>query len=170
LAEFDEVLELAQRPSPSTEDTLLIDARPASSYESGHIPTSLLLDFPSSLLRDVANFTYLRQPEDLKQHIAQQLGQDKLDEIVSSKATVVNSKLQNVSAFQHLKLISTPACGGGLSAAINWLSLRSLGVDSRLYDEVRLLSLIQSVQKRNIIDTMLPRLGEAIRREKILLE
>lgn len=92
LVEFDEILQLAQRPTTSAEDKFLIDARPASSYEAGHIPTSLLLDFPSSLLRDEANFTYLRQPEDLKRHIAQQLGQDKLDQIVAGKATVVNSE------------------------------------------------------------------------------
>lgn len=91
-AEFDEVLRLAQRPSPSTGNTFLIDARPVSSYEAGHIPTSLLLDFPSSLLKDPGNFTYLRDPEDLKNHIAQQLGQEKLDQIVSSKATVINSE------------------------------------------------------------------------------
>lgn len=94
LAEFNEVLKLAHRPTPSTEDKFLIDARPASSYEAGHIPTSLLLDFPSSLLRDEANFTYLRQPEDLKQHISQQLGQDKLDAIVSGGVEVVNSEFR----------------------------------------------------------------------------
>ncbi|KAI1616432.1 thiosulfate sulfurtransferase [Exophiala viscosa] len=118
VVQFDEALKLAQRPSASTDGILLIDARPASSYQAGHIPTSLLLDFPSSLLKDPVKFTYLREPEELKKHIADQLGQDKLEEIVSSKATVVNT------------------CGGGLSAAINWLSLQSLGVDSRLYDEV----------------------------------
>jgi len=111
------VLRLARRSSPNAGGTLLIDARPASSYQHGHIPTSLLLDFPSSLLKDPGNFTYLRDPEELKKHIAEQLGQDKLDQIVSRKVTVVNT------------------CGGGLSAAINWLSLKSLGVDSRLYDE-----------------------------------
>lgn len=95
-AEFDEVLRLAQRPSPSTDNTFLIDARPAGSYESGHIPTSLLLDFPSTLLQDQGKFTYLRQPNDLKNHIAQRLGQDKLDEIVSSKVTVVNSEFNSL--------------------------------------------------------------------------
>jgi 3-mercaptopyruvate sulfurtransferase SseA len=93
--EFDEVLRLAQRPSPSAGSTLLIDARPASSYQGGHIPTSLLLDFPSSLLKGPGNFTYLRDPEDLKKHIAEQLGQDQLDQIVSNKVTVVNSKFDH---------------------------------------------------------------------------
>ncbi|EXJ84014.1 hypothetical protein A1O3_04681 [Capronia epimyces CBS 606.96] len=93
VVQFDEVLKLAQRPSPSAGSTLLIDARPAPSYQAGHIPTSLLLDFPSSLLKDQAsNFTYLREPEELKKHIGEQLGQDKLDQIVSQKATVVNSE------------------------------------------------------------------------------
>lgn len=87
------MLRLAHRQSPSAGDTLLIDARPASSYQGGHIPTSLLLDFPSSLLTDPeGNFTYLRDPQELKKHIAEKLGQDKLDQIVSHKATVVNSE------------------------------------------------------------------------------
>jgi hypothetical protein len=92
-AEFDEVLRLGQRSSPSTDNTFLIDARAAPSYEDGHIPSSLLLDFPSSLLNDSANFTYLREPEELKKHISQQLGQDKLNQIVSGTVTVVNSEL-----------------------------------------------------------------------------
>ncbi|KAF7561748.1 hypothetical protein G7046_g2401 [Stylonectria norvegica] len=117
VVEFDEISKLATRPSPSAEDALLIDARPASSYQDGHIPTSLLLDFPSTLLQDPAGFTYLRSPEELRNYISQRLGQDALDRIVSRKATVVNT------------------CGGGLSAAINWLVFQSLGIDSRLYDE-----------------------------------
>lgn len=90
--EFDEVLKLADRASPSAEGTVLIDARPVPSYQDGHIPTSLTLDFPSSLLHDPATFTYLRNPEDLKEYISRQLGQDKLDQILSRKVTVVNSK------------------------------------------------------------------------------
>lgn len=92
LAEFEEVLRLAQRPSPSAEDTLLIDARPAASYQDGHIPTSLLLDFPSSLLQDPANFTYLRDPEQLKSHISDQLGHEALNQIVTREKTVINSE------------------------------------------------------------------------------
>lgn len=99
--EFDEVLRLAQRPSPSAGGTLLIDARPVSSYQDGHIPTSLLLDFPSSLLEDSAGFTYLRSPEDLGTYIAEQLGQDTLDQIISRTATVVNSELDHFQKFHH---------------------------------------------------------------------
>lgn len=86
------MLGLARRPSYSTDGTLLIDARPKSSYQDGHIPTSLLLDFPSSLLKDPSNFTHLRDPEELKKHIAGQIGQENLDQIVSNKLSVVNSK------------------------------------------------------------------------------
>lgn len=99
--EFDEVLTLARRPSPSAGGTLLIDARPASSYEGGHIPTSLLLDFPSSLLKGPGNFTHLRKPEELKKHIAEQLGKDTLDEIVSRKVTVVNSEFSQCEEFYN---------------------------------------------------------------------
>jgi hypothetical protein len=51
-----------------------------------------LLDFPSSLLQDSAKFSYLREPEDLKEYVAKQLGEDKLQKILSGKVTVVNSK------------------------------------------------------------------------------
>lgn len=141
-AEFDEVLRLAHRPSPSADGTLLIDARPEPSYQAGHIPTSLLLDFPSSLLEDPDKFTYLREPEALKKHVAEKLGQNRLEEILTQKVTVVNSEFGRLSQeedhfveYGKLTMLRI-ACGGGLSAAINWLSLKSLGVDSRLYDEV----------------------------------
>ncbi len=93
------MLTLARRPSDSAGGTLLIDARPVSSYQDGHIPTSLLLDFPSSLLKDPGNFSQLRGPEELKKHIAEQLGQDKLDQIVSGEVTVVNSEFIHCDYF-----------------------------------------------------------------------
>lgn len=99
--EFEEVLRLAHRQSLSGEATLLIDARPASSYQAGHIPTSLLLDFPSTLLKDPDGFTYLGSPEELKNHIAQQLGRDTLGQIVSHKATVVNSESLQKYIIEH---------------------------------------------------------------------
>ena len=135
---------LAERRSLTADSTVLVDARPSSSYEAGHIPTSLLLDFPSSLLKDPTGFTYLRSAEDLKRHIAGQLGKDKLDQILSGDVTIVNSKL---AAFQALivdKANKKLACGGGLSAAINWLLFQSLGVNSRLYDEVSILCPVTS--------------------------
>lgn len=112
--EFDEVSQLAARPSPSAEDVFLIDARPASSYEDGHIPTSLLLDFPSSLLEDPAGFTYLRNPEELRKYIGERLGQDALDQITSQQVTVVNSEF--IPSFQQLSSFpETQANGGGHS-------------------------------------------------------
>ena len=119
--EFDEVLKLAHRPSLSAGGTLLVDARPASSYKDGHIPTSLLLDFPSSLLQDPGKFTYLRDPEELKNHIAKQLGQDKLDQIVSGQVTVVNSE------FYHYK--KTQSCRAQALIAV-LISLRRWPVGS----------------------------------------
>jgi thiosulfate/3-mercaptopyruvate sulfurtransferase len=126
---------LASRTSTSEGGTLLIDARPTGSYEDGHIPTALLLDFPTTLLRDPAGFTYLRDPEDLKRHIATQLGVDILNSVMNGDATVVNSWSLSIP---QLSADAASACGGGLSAAINWLHLQSLGIDSRLYDEVSL--------------------------------
>nr|XP_019047904.1 hypothetical protein I302_04524 [Kwoniella bestiolae CBS 10118]OCF26834.1 hypothetical protein I302_04524 [Kwoniella bestiolae CBS 10118] len=115
--EYAEIAKIAARKAPLDDKTVLIDARPAASYESGHIPTSLLFDFPTALLKDPAGFTHLRDPDELKKHFVERVGQETADKVFSRETTVVNT------------------CGGGLSAAINWLQLQSLGISSRLYDE-----------------------------------
>ncbi|WVQ81678.1 hypothetical protein IAT38_003803 [Cryptococcus sp. DSM 104549] len=117
VVEFEEAAKLAARSTPVETDTVLIDARPKGAYEAGHIPSSLTLGFPTALLSDDAGKTYLREPKDLEEHLKQELGDEVADKVVKGELKVVNT------------------CGGGLSAAINWLQLQSLGVDSRLYDE-----------------------------------
>ena len=89
--QFEEVQKLAARKDVGADGVYLIDARPKESYSSGHIPTSLSFDFPTALLDDGAGHTYLRDPAALKEEIAQQLGAQKLDEILSGKQAVVNS-------------------------------------------------------------------------------
>nr|XP_019009568.1 uncharacterized protein I206_05126 [Kwoniella pini CBS 10737]OCF48349.1 hypothetical protein I206_05126 [Kwoniella pini CBS 10737] len=117
VTEYDEIAKIASRSTPLAEDTVLIDARPASSYEAGHIPTSLLFDFPSALLKDPSGYTHVRDFEDLKSFLEQKVGIDVARKVLSGQVDVINT------------------CGGGLSAAINWLQLQSLGISSRLYDE-----------------------------------
>ncbi|WVF67226.1 hypothetical protein IAT40_001974 [Kwoniella sp. CBS 6097] len=126
VVEFPEITKIASRASPLDEDVVLIDARPTSSYEAGHIPTSLSFDFPTALLREVSDtrdnnsqggFTYLREKEDLRRHLIERIGEQAYTKIESGETTVVNT------------------CGGGLSAAINWLQLQTLGISSKIYDE-----------------------------------
>ncbi|OCF44418.1 hypothetical protein I317_01678 [Kwoniella heveanensis CBS 569] len=129
VVEFPEITKIASRATPLDDQVVLIDARPASAYEAGHIPTSLSFDFPTALLTGqakhdnggasakVQEFTYLREKDDLRKHLTEQIGEEAYKKIESGEATVVNT------------------CGGGLSAAINWLQLQSLGIPSRLYDE-----------------------------------
>ncbi|KAM0755830.1 thiosulfate sulfurtransferase [Meredithblackwellia eburnea MCA 4105] len=117
IVEYPEVVKLAARANSSSTADLVLDARPVSAYEEGHIPTSLSLGFPTLLLQDPSGFSYLRDPEDLKAYLAKELGKDNVEGILHGGRMVVNT------------------CGGGLSAAILWLSLQTLGVDSRLYDE-----------------------------------
>ncbi|OCF72560.1 hypothetical protein I204_06942 [Kwoniella mangroviensis CBS 8886] len=118
VVDYNEIAKIASRTATTLEnETVLIDARPAASYESGHIPTSLLFDFAEALLKDPAGYTQLREPEKLKKYFVERIGVQAANKVFSGESTVVNT------------------CGGGLSAAINWLQLQSLGVESRLYDE-----------------------------------
>ncbi|WWC73363.1 uncharacterized protein I206_107330 [Kwoniella pini CBS 10737] len=110
VVEYDEIAKIASRSTPLAEDTVLIDARPASSYEAGHIPTSLLFDFPSALLKDPSGYTHVRDFEDLKSFLEQKVGIDVARKVLSGQVDVINT-------------------------AINWLQLQSLGISSRLYDE-----------------------------------
>lgn len=66
----------------------------------------------------------------------ERLGEDVVNDVLDGKKEVVNSKFAFGLRFSGTD--NVPACGGGLSAAINWLSLKTLGVESRLYDEVRM--------------------------------
>ncbi|WVQ94817.1 hypothetical protein IAU59_001900 [Kwoniella sp. CBS 9459] len=127
VVEFPEISKIASRASPLADKVVLIDARPASSYEAGHIPTSLSFDFPTALLTGSSgegngvdvdrSFTHLREKGDLRNHLIDQIGEDAFRKIESGESSVINT------------------CGGGLSAAINWLQLQVLGIPSRLYDE-----------------------------------
>ncbi|WWC64305.1 uncharacterized protein I303_106915 [Kwoniella dejecticola CBS 10117] len=110
VVEFDEIAQIAARSTILADDTVLIDARPATSYEGGHIPTSLSFDFPSALLRDPSGFTHLREPKDLRALFEEKVGVEAAARALSGKVSVVHT-------------------------AINWLHFQSLGVSSRLYDE-----------------------------------
>lgn len=62
-------------------------------------------------------------PDKLKTAILKQLGGDegRFQDLLNGKISVVNS------------------CGSGMTAAILWLALQELGVNSAIYDEVRIL-------------------------------
>jgi len=109
---------------------LVLDARAAPRYHgtapeprpglpSGHIPHSISLPFDTLLKthnhgRDT--FTTLRQPEELRRIFVDKLGWD--------------TALQPIA---RRRIVNT--CGSGMTAAIIWLALQRLGIDSALYDE-----------------------------------
>lgn len=94
--EFAEITRLAARSSTTERNTLLVDARPAASYESGHIPSSVSLAFPTSLLQNPAGFSHVRQPEKLRKYIEATLGKETSDHILAGTNTVVNSKALSI--------------------------------------------------------------------------
>lgn len=142
--------------SPSDDDTveLVLDARPALRWtsicfcilspihspnyirfngtapeprpglRSGHIPHSFSVPF-SQLLEEHHSssgspYTTLKEPKELHQV---------LENILSAKG--------NIEGALGRRLVST--CGSGMTAAIIWLALQRIGINSSIYDEVGLL-------------------------------
>ncbi|KAF8328195.1 uncharacterized protein EI90DRAFT_2974671 [Cantharellus anzutake] len=118
-------------PSESNNHELVLDARAAPRFHgtapeprpglpSGHIPYSISLPF-DILLETVttgngSQFTRLRNTKELYEIIARAIGSDAPLQ-PGSKVRIVNT------------------CGSGMTAAIIWLALQRLGVNSALYDE-----------------------------------
>jgi len=118
-------------PSENNNHELVLDARAAPRFNgtapeprpglpSGHIPNSISLPF-SLLLQSVqttkgGQFTELRSPEELREIIAKAVGSD-----------------NPIQPGSKIKIVNT--CGSGMTAAIIWLALQRLGIDSALYDE-----------------------------------
>lgn len=124
-----------------TQGQTVFDARPNARFtgaapeprpglSSGHIPSSQSLSF--SLLLDThphptqldATYTTLKAQTDLWRTISDSMGgMEKLD------------KLRQASSSGELAATNT--CGSGMTAAVIWLALNQLGVQSAIYDEVR---------------------------------
>ena len=94
---------------------------PRPGLPSGHIPHSISLPF-NALLESHSSgsstYTTIREPDDLRKIIVDILGSDETLQ-PNGKRRIVNT------------------CGSGMTAAIIWLALQRLGVDSAVYDEVR---------------------------------
>ena len=99
-------------------------AEPRPGLSSGHMPNSFSLPF-NNLRTSPSNTTPPYQtilpPHKLQEALLKALGDDesKLREVLDGKRNVVNS------------------CGSGMTAAVIWLALQELKVDSSIYDEVR---------------------------------
>lgn len=87
VAQFDAILALARDPN---DRTLILDARPESSFDAGHIPHAALFDFPSSLLHDSTGYTYIRDAENLKAFLAHKLGKNRAASILAGETAVIN--------------------------------------------------------------------------------
>jgi len=119
-------------PSERNKHELVLDARAAPRFHgtapeprpglpSGHIPHSISIPF-NLLLQTVpksdgtGQYTKLRPPTELHEIIAKAIGDD--------------------APIQHgskIRIVNT--CGSGMTAAIIWLALQRIGIDSALYDE-----------------------------------
>jgi thiosulfate/3-mercaptopyruvate sulfurtransferase len=118
----------------------VLDARPAGRYagtapeprpglSSGHIPHSqslpatILLDTHTDPTNEASKFTTVKSQTDLWRSISDALpnGADDLD------------KLRQASSAAEPAATNT--CGSGMTAAILWLGLYQLGVQSSIYDE-----------------------------------
>ncbi|KAG8984243.1 hypothetical protein FRB94_000342 [Tulasnella sp. JGI-2019a] len=93
---------------------------PRPDLRSGHIPNSYSLPFsdcirpqPSS---NGVSYTVMKSEEELRDAASKTLGPN-LTSVLNHERQVVNS------------------CGSGMTAAVLWLSLQQMGVDSAIYDE-----------------------------------
>lgn len=149
-------IEPTKYPIPSIESTLIrsydemvanarmgargqtvLDARPAGRFDgtspeprpglsSGHIPNSTSLPATTLLQSNSSNsdvsFTTLKNQTDLWRTISDSVGgMDELD------------KLRQASSAGESAVTNT--CGSGMTAAILWLGLYQLGIQSSIYDE-----------------------------------
>ncbi|CAD6581557.1 MAG: hypothetical protein CYPHOPRED_001606 [Cyphobasidiales sp. Tagirdzhanova-0007] len=130
---YEQVTSNTQREADSAEAELVLDARPAGRFtgsvpeprpglSSGHMPHSVSLPFND--LRTAPSDTTppyqsMLSAEALRQVVLKALGGDssKLQEVLEGRRGVINS------------------CGSGMTAAVIWLALQELGVNSSIYDE-----------------------------------
>lgn len=99
------------------------DPEPRPGLSSGHMPNSSSLPFTELLASGAAeaskpSFTTLLAPQDLQTAVEKALGPEEATALLSGNKSVVNS------------------CGSGMTAAVIWLALKELGVESAIYDEV----------------------------------
>ncbi|KAG8984478.1 hypothetical protein FRB90_005304, partial [Tulasnella sp. 427] len=110
--------------------TVVLDARPNGRFtgkdpeprpglSSGHMPSSRSLPFSNLLARQQGSsasaYTTLLAPSALLSEIEKAVGPSGLQRLKQKE--IINS------------------CGSGMTAAVIWLALKELGVDSALYDE-----------------------------------
>ena len=97
---------------------------PRPGLRSGHIPNSFSLPFNTLLekhqLQDGTSYTRLRPTEDLRNIILKSISVDGNTPPGGLTRRFVNT------------------CGSGMTAAVIWLALQQIGVNSSIYDEVRL--------------------------------
>ncbi|KAG8846351.1 hypothetical protein FRB96_002021 [Tulasnella sp. 330] len=97
------------------------DPEPRPDLRSGHIPNSYSLPFSDCVRPQTsesgASYTVMKSPEELREAAGKALGSN-LDSVLSHQRQVVNT------------------CGSGMTAAVLWLTLQQLGVDSAIYDEI----------------------------------
>ncbi|KAG8903373.1 hypothetical protein FRB99_003395 [Tulasnella sp. 403] len=131
IRDYEQIVQNSKAPAPTAE--VVLDARshgrftgkdpePRPSLSSGHIPNSLSLPFTDLVTPQATpsgSYTVLPPTEKFRNAIEAALGPH-LEDVLTAKRSVVNS------------------CGSGMTAAVLWLALKELGIESAIYDEVML--------------------------------
>ena len=130
---YDGIVNNTQADASDAATELVLDARsnerftgeapePRPGLSSGHMPNSVSLPFTDLLSSPSStnpSYKTLKSPDELRKVLLKAVGSEQaLQDVLSGKKRVVNS------------------CGSGMTAAVIWLALQELGVDSAIYDEV----------------------------------
>ncbi|PWN22692.1 Rhodanese-like protein [Microstroma glucosiphilum] len=116
------------------------DPEPRAGLSSGHIPSSLSLPFPT--LIDTHTSKRTGKPyTTLKDQIAlyRTFSSETTDSQGRSSSTQGGSPVLDFEKVRQASSAGTTAvtatCGSGMTAAVIWLALRTLGIQSAIYDE-----------------------------------
>ena len=130
---YDDIVNNTQADASDAATELVLDARsnerftgeapePRPGLSPGHMPNSASLPFTDLLSSPPStdpSYKVLKSPDELRKALLKAVGSEQaLQGVLSGKKSVINS------------------CGSGMTAAVIWLALQELGVDSAIYDEV----------------------------------
>lgn len=121
------------------------DPEPRAGLSSGHIPSSLSLPFPT--LVDTHTSKSTGKPyTTLKDQIAlyRTFSSETTDSHGRSSSTQGGSPVLDFEKVRQASSAGTAAvtatCGSGMTAAVIWLAMRTLGIQTAIYDESWMVS------------------------------
>ncbi|KAE8257650.1 hypothetical protein A4X13_0g2209 [Tilletia indica] len=127
---------LDARPQPRFAGTA---PEPRPGLSSGHIPASYSLPF-STLLDSKDGYTVLKSQTDLWRVISNALAERQSSWGAGAGASAEEGGNSSVDRLRQEssgsdQVAVTATCGSGMTAAVVWLALQQLGIESAIYDE-----------------------------------